>query len=488
MVLSYLLESGERNHNLDQLAHRFLDHAMIPISELIGKGKKQLTMDQVEVARVAKYVGEDADATWRLEAILAPKVRAEGLWTLYAELERPLISVLARMETAGVKVDVPRLRRLSGEFAAKLLAIEEEIYREAGYPFNIASLPQLRQVLFEELKLPATKKTPGGDPSTDSEVLEELAVKHRLPRLLIEHRQLAKLKGTYLDALPDLADEEGRIHASFNQGVAATGRLSSSDPNLQNIPIRTETGSQIRQAFVPGFAGWSLLTADYSQIELRVLAHYTEDPALVRAFAADHDIHTAVAAKIFRVAESAVDAGMRRVAKTVNFGVIYGLSAFGLAARLGITREEASTFIEAYFREYAGVDAFITRTLEAARQSGRVETILGRRRAISGIKNTTGRVRNPAERFAVNTVIQGSAADLIKRAMLLVDERIRAAGMKARMLLQIHDELVFEAPDAEVPALAALVQQAMTTALELRVPLKVDLAAGPNWLDVQAIL
>lgn len=366
-------------------------------------------------------------------------------------------------------------------------AIEEEIYQEAGRPFNIASLPQLRQVLFDERKLPVTKKTPGGEPSTDSEVLEELAVKHRLPRLIIEHRQLAKLKGTYLDALPDLADEEGRIHASFNQGVAATGRLSSSDPNLQNIPIRTESGSQIRQAFVPGYAGWSLLTADYSQIELRVLAHYSEDPALVRAFAADQDIHTAVAAQIFRVAESAVDAAMRRVAKTVNFGVIYGLSAFGLAARLGITREEASTFIEAYFREYAGVDRFITRTLETARQSGRVETILGRRRAISGIKNTTGRVRNPSERFAVNTVVQGSAADLIKRAMLVVDERIRAAGMEAQMLLQIHDELVFEAPDAELPALAALVRQAMTTALDLRVPLKVDLAAGPNWLDVQAI-
>ena len=304
MVLSYLLESGERNHNLDQLAHRLLDHAMIPISDLIGKGKNQRTMDQVEVAKVAQYAGEDADATWRIEAILAAKVRAEGLWNLYAELERPLIAVLARMETAGVKVDVQRLRQLSVEFAGKLATTEEEIYREAGHRFNIGSLPQLRQVLFEELKLPSTKKTPGGEQSTDSEVLEELALKHRLPRLIIEHRQLAKLKSTYLDALPDLADEDGRIHASFNQGVAATGRLSSSDPNLQNIPIRTETGSQIRQAFVAGLPGWSLLTADYSQIELRVLAHYSEDPALVRAFAGDHDIHTIVAGQIFRVAES----------------------------------------------------------------------------------------------------------------------------------------------------------------------------------------
>jgi DNA polymerase-1 len=487
MVLSYLLESGERNHNLDQLAHRLLDHAMIPISDLIGKGKNQLTMDKVEVARVAHYAGEDADATWRIEAILAPRVRAEGLWDLYADLERPLIGVLARMETAGIKVDVKRLQQLSGEFAEKLATIEEEIYREAGHRFNIGSLPQLRHVLFDELKLPSSKKTPGGEQSTDSEVLEELAGKHRLPRMIIEHRQLAKLKSTYLDALASEAHADGRIHASFNQGVAATGRLSSSDPNLQNIPIRTESGSQIRQAFVAGFPGWSLLTADYSQIELRVLAHYTDDPALVRAFAADQDIHTAVAARIFGVAEAAVDSQMRRVAKTVNFGVIYGLSPFGLAGRLGISREEATAFIEAYFREYAGVDAFITRTLEAALASGRVETILGRRRPINGIKNTTGRARNPAERYAINTVIQGSAADLIKRAMLVVEQRIRARGLQARMLLQIHDELVFEAPDAEIAELATLVRQAMTTALELKVPIKVDLAGGPNWLDVQGL-
>jgi DNA polymerase-1 len=278
------------------------------------------------------------------------------------------------------------------------------------------------------------------------------------------------------------------VHASFNQGVAATGRLSSSDPNLQNIPIRTETGSQIRQAFVPGFPGWSLLTADYSQIELRVLAHYTEDPALLRAFNEDRDIHTAVAARIYRVDEPAVTSSMRRVAKTVNFGVIYGLSPFGLAARLGITREEAAAFIEAYFREYAGVDAFITRTLESARDLGRVETILGRRRPIAGIKSTTGRNRNAAERYAVNTVIQGSAADLIKRAMLAVDRRIRDEGLHARMLLQIHDELVFEAPGAEIAALARLVGEAMRTALDLKVPLQVDLAAGPNWLDVQDLM
>lgn len=488
MVLSYLLESGERNHNLDQLAKRLLDHTMIPISELIGKGKVQLTMDQVDVAKVARYAGEDADATWRIEAILAPKVRDEGLWTLYAEVERPLIAVLARMEAAGIKLDCPLLNRLSAEFAGRLDAIEREIYELAGHPFNIASGPQLRQVLFDELRLPALLKTPGGDPSTAQEVLEELALKHPLPRLLIQHRQLAKLKSTYLDALPALVHpEDGRIHASFNQGVAATGRLSSSDPNLQNIPVRTEDGRQIRQAFVAGYEGWSLLTADYSQIELRILAHFSGDPALCHAFAEDHDIHNVVAARIFQVAEADVDSAMRRVAKTVNFGVIYGLSPFGLASRLGIAQTEAAAFIESYFQEYAGVDRFITKTLEVALAAGRVETILGRRRPINGIKNTTGHNRNLAERTAINTVIQGSAADLIKRAMLDVDRRIRQEGLQARMLLQIHDELVLEAPASEIAGLSALVRDAMTTALDLTVPLKVDLAAGPNWLDVQTV-
>jgi DNA polymerase I len=484
MVLSYLLESGERNHNLDELARRLLDHTMIPITALIGKGKAQLSIDQVEVSKVAAYAGEDADAAWRLEAILAPRVREEGLWDLYADLERPLISVLAEMEAAGIKVDVSRLRQLSADFAARMEGIKAEIHRHAGREFNIASGPQLRQVLFEELKLPVTKRTPKGEPSTDAEVLEDLAGKHPLPRLIVQYRQLDKLKGTYLDALPELVHPDGRIHTSFHQVVAATGRLSSSDPNLQNIPTRTEDGRQIRQAFVPGDPGWSLLTADYSQIELRVLAHFSKDPALVRAFAEDRDIHSAVAARIFGVPEDRVDSGQRRVAKTVNFGVIYGLSPFGLATRLGISQAEANAFIDAYFKEYAGVSAFIDRMREVALQSGRVETILGRRRAISGIKNTTGRNLNLAERLAVNTVIQGSAADLIKRAMLQVDRRIRDAGLRSRMLLQIHDELVFEAPDAEIPALAALVREAMTTALTLDVPLGVDVAAGPNWLDV----
>ncbi len=487
MVLSYLLESGERNHSLDQLSKRLLDHTMVPIVELIGKGKSQITMDEVEVERVAKYAGEDADATWRIEAILGSKVKEEGLWSLYAELERPIISILAEMEAVGIKVDVPRLKVLSKEFGIKLGVLEELIYTEAGHPFNIGSLLQLRQVLFDELKLPSNKKTPKGEPSTDADVLESLAATHPLPALLLEHRQLSKLKSTYLDALATIADPEGRVHSSFSQVVAATGRLSSSDPNLQNIPIRTENGGQIRQAFVAGYPGWSLLTADYSQIELRVLAHFTGDPALVRAFAEDRDIHTAVASKIFKVPESDISSNQRRVAKTVNFGVIYGISPFGLAKSLKVSQADAAEFIEAYFNEYAGVAAFMTKTLESAMKDGRVETILGRRRAINGVKNTTGRNMNQPEREAFNAVIQGSAADLIKRAMIAVDREVRAAGLEARMLLQIHDELVFEAPDAEIARLADLVRSAMTSALELTVPIRVDVSTGPNWLDLREI-
>ncbi len=485
MVLSYLLESGEKNHNLNELASRYLGHTMIPISDLIGKGKKQSRMDEVEPSRVAEYAGEDADAAWQLAEILAPKLREAGLWDLYADLERPLIRILAGMEAHGVKVDVKLLKKLSVEFAARIVTIEAAIFEAAGRSFNIASTNQLRQVLFDELKLPSKKKTPGGEPSTDQEVLEELAAIHPLPKLLIEHRQLSKLKNTYLDSLPTLVHpNDGRVHASFNQVVTSTGRLSSSDPNLQNIPVRTEDGRQIRQAFIAGQAGWKLLTADYSQIELRILAHYSKDPALVRAFAEDRDVHSVVAAEIFAVSESEVTSAMRGVAKTVNFGVIYGLSSYGLATRLSISRTEASAFIDAYFERYAGVMGFIRATLTSAKLNGRVETILGRRRMISGIKSTEQMIGQP-ERFAVNTVIQGSAADLIKKAMIAVDRAIKCRGLQARLLLQIHDELVFEAPEHEIPELRKLVEHEMTTAMELDVPLKVEIGVGDNWLDVE---
>ncbi len=486
MVLSYLLESGERNHNREELTRRLLDQTLTPLTELTGKGRAAIRLDQVPIEELALCASRAAEADFRLEAQLTQQVCTEGLWPLYDDLERPLIHVLARMEAAGIRVDGERLRQLSREFTARLDAIRDDIFELAGRLFQVSSAHQLREVLFQDLGLPVIKKTPKGEPSTDAEVLEALAPRHPLPRLIVQYRQLEKLKNTYLDTLPDLIQPDGRIHASFNQVVAATGRLSSSDPNLQNIPVRSEDGRQIRQAFVPGTPGWTLLAADYSQIELRVLAHFCQDPRLVQAFAEDRDIHTVVASEIFNVPLEQVSSEQRRMAKTVNFGVIYGLSGFGLASRLGIERADAELFINAYFQEYRGVADFITRTLTDARKLGRVQTILGRRRAVSGVKNTD-RMRTQAERIAVNAVIQGSAADLIKQAMIDLDQALRETGLQARMLLQIHDELVFEAPQEELPDLARLVEARMTTALPLNVPIKVDLAAGPNWLDVAPI-
>ncbi len=484
MVLSYLLESGERNHSLDELSHRLLDHEMIPISSLIGKGKNQKTMDQVDVALVATYAAEDADATWRILEKLEPIVREQNLWTTYSTVEQPLIQVLARMEMAGVMVDVPRLRQLSDEFANRLDQIETSIYLHAGGTFNIASAQQLREILYDRLQLPVLGKTPGGEPSTAAEILEELAPLHPMPRLLMEHRQLSKLKNTYLDALPQVVGQDRRVHASFNQTVAATGRLSSSDPNLQNIPVRSDQGRQIRQAFIAPGPEWLLLTADYSQIELRMLAHFCQDPGLLEAFHTGRDIHNVVAAQIFSVDESDVTDEQRRQAKTVNFGVIYGLSAFGLASRLNISQNAAASFIEAYFAYYPGIDSWMTTILEEAKSTGQVKTILGRRRPIQGIKATTGRHRNLAERTAINTVIQGSAADLIKMAMIQIDQELRILKLESRLILQIHDELVFEVPKTELAQVRELVRRLMNTALNLDVPLEVDIAAGQNWLDV----
>ena len=484
MILSYLLESGERNHSLDEISQRLLDHKMIPISNLIGKGKNQKKMDEVEVALVAEYAAEDADATWRITEKLEPIVRDQDLWTLYDNVERPLVEVLARMEKAGVVVDVPRLKQLSDEFAKRLAEIEKEIYLHAGGEFNIASAQQLREILYDRLKLPILGKTPGGEPSTAAEILEELAPMHPLPRMLMEHRQLSKLKNTYLDALPTVIGSDSRVHASFNQTVAATGRLSSSEPNLQNIPVRSEQGRQIRQAFIAPGPDWVLLTADYSQIELRMLAHFCQDENLLEAFRTGRDIHNVVAAQIFGVDESNVTDEQRRQAKTVNFGVIYGLSAYGLASRLSITQSEASIFIEAYFANYPGIDTWMTTVLEEAKSTGRVKTILGRRRPIQGIKSTMGRQRNLAERTAINTVIQGSAADLIKMAMIRIDQELRALKLQSRLILQIHDELVFEVPKSELAQVRELVRRLMNSALDLNVPVEVDVAAGPNWLDV----
>jgi DNA polymerase-1 len=499
MVADYLLHAGERSHGMEDMARRYLDHQVIPITDLIGKKSRkqpQLNMDQVPTARVAEYSGEDADVAWRLAALLEPQLAAAGLARLYDELEIPLVEVLAEMEFNGIRLDVPRLKRLGEEMAAQLAAIEKETYALAGHEFNIGSLPQLRKVLFEELSLPVQGRTGvTGEPSTDQESLEKLAaldhLNAKLPRKILEQRQIAKLKSTYVDALPTLVNPRtGRVHTSFNQTVAATGRLSSADPNLQNIPVRRDMGQQIRQAFVPE-EGWQLLTADYSQIELRLLAHFCGDEELRQAFADERDVHTTVAAQIFGVAEESVNPDQRRMAKTVNFGVIYGMSATGLAQRLQIPRGEAAAFITAYFKRYPRVEVYQAHLLAECRRTGMVSTILGRRRHFdpTAIRATTSyRDRIQPEREAINMEIQGSAADLIKLAMLEVYRRLRQEKMRARMLLQIHDELVFEAPPEEMPSLVDLVRREMTTPVEkrldLRVPLRVDLAVGPNWLDV----
>ena len=502
MVADYLLEAGERSHGLEQLSQRYLQHNTATREDFVGGGQQRISIDRVTVADAAKFAGENADLVLRLARILETRLRADGLWELYESLEGPLIAVLAEMQWTGVAIDVPLLKRLSREFSAKLAEIERQIYAIAGGKFNIASPVQLRKVLFDQLKLPVQKKTQTG-PSTDQEVLEELAKQHELPARLIEHRQIAKLLGTYVDALPQLVDPDtGCVHASLNQVVASTGRLSSHDPNLQNIPIRTEQGRQIRAAFIPrtrvqiGFSlgaaaaaasEWRIVAADYSQIELRILAHFCGDRELCQAFADDQDIHSFVASQIYGVPQDEVTAEMRRNAKTVNFGVIYGLSPFGLADRLSISREEAEAFIDSYFAKYAGVAAFISEVLQKAHRESCVTTILGRRRRIAGVRPRPGRSLNQPEREAVNTVVQGSAADLIKMAMIHLARRIDRERLRGKMLLQIHDELVFESPADEVAQLAAAVEQEMTGALELKVPLKVDLAVGPNWLDAEPI-
>lgn len=487
MVGDYLLDAGARSHGLDNLAQKYLQHTMIPISELIGKGKQQLKMFEVDVDKAARYAAEDADIAWQLAEKISEELRREGLFDLYWNLERPLIPVLVDMEFAGIRVDVDELKRQSDELTGRLDGLMAEIYELAGREFNIGSPKQLSEILFEELKLPVFKKTKTGY-STNQEVLEKLAPLHDLPAKIIEHRQYAKLKSTYLDALPTMVNREtGRIHSSFNQVVAATGRLSSNEPNLQNIPIRTDEGRRVRRAFIPQSPDWKLVCADYSQIELRMLAHFSGDEALAAAFRDGDDIHTAVAAEIFGVEFAAVDRDMRRVAKAVNFGVIYGQSPFGLAAALGIPQAEAAEFIDNYFARYAGVDAYMQELLQEVERSGYAKTILGRRREITGIQNVTGRQRNLPERTAINTVIQGSAADLIKQAMIAVHQRLKDESHSGRLLLQIHDELVFEVPSQDCDSLIELARTEMESAMSLEVPLVVDVKAGENWLDTEAV-
>lgn len=483
MVASYLLSAGERGHSLDKLSERYLQHTMIPISDLIGSGKQQKKMFEVDVEKVAEYAVEDADIAWQLSRILKEELKHDGLWDLYWDLERPLIPILAEMEFVGIKVDTDELKQQSQLLDKRLTELILEIYEIAGHEFNIASPLQLRTVLFEELNLPVFKKTKTG-PSTDQSVLEKLAPLHELPAKITEHRHISKLKSTYLDALPELVNPEtGRIHASFNQVVAATGRLSSSDPNLQNIPIRTEEGRQIRKAFIPENEDWRLLCADYSQIELRVLAHLSQDEALSQAFREGADIHTAVASDIFRVPHDEVDSNMRRTAKAVNFGVIYGQSPFGLSETIGIPQSEAAGFIEDYFDRYRGVREFLDQILEDCAKNHFVSTICGRKREIQGVRTGLQKQLNMPERTAINTVIQGSAADLIKQAMINLSARLKQEQHPGRLLMQIHDELVLEVPVPELDSLSQLVREEMESAMELDIPLIVDISSGSNWLE-----
>ncbi|MCC6493288.1 MAG: DNA polymerase I [Pirellulales bacterium] len=497
MIADYLIDSGERTHNIDHLAQKYLCHETIKIGEVIGTGKQQLRMDQAPVEKVAQYAAEDADVPLRLLPILEQRLSDDGLVELNKNIEMPLVEVLADLEHRGVSVDVLRLQELRAEYSQRLATLKIEIEELAGRPLNIDSPKQLAELLFQELRLPVLKRAKTG-PSTDASVLEELASLHPLPAKIVEYRQFSKLLGTYIDALPALVHPATkRVHASLNQVVASTGRLSSSNPNLQNIPVRTREGREIRSAFRAGEPGWVLLAADYSQIELRVLAHYSSDARLVEAFANDEDIHRLVASQVNGVAMDEVTSDMRRGAKAVNFGIIYGQSPFGLAKGLGISKEEAAEFIERYFETYPGVLGYLVDTLAMGRQQGYVKTLFERRRAIQGIRPVppglrepkTGALRmlNVPERTAVNAVIQGTAADLIKLAMIRIHRRLREERWPARMLLQIHDELLFETPADAAADLARLVREEMATVAELDVPLKVDVKVGPTWAECEAM-
>ncbi len=487
MVAAYLANPGRRQYGLDALALDYFGHQMIPIEDLLGPKRTDRRMDECPIDDVAEYSVEDAVITWRLKERLEKELAEKGLDALARDVEMPLVPVLASMEETGVAIDTGVLTEIAADLDGRLARLEKEVYAAAGHEFAIHSPQQLAGVLFDELGLKPLKKTAKKTrPSTDADVLEELAPLHPLPRLVLEYRQLAKLKGTYVDALPALVSPRtGRIHASFNQTVTATGRLSSSEPNLQNIPIRTEEGRQIRRAFVPGEKGWLLLAADYSQIELRMLAHYSGDPALVRAFAEDRDIHTFVAGQIYGVAESEVTAEMRRVAKIVNFSLIYGKTAYGLSRDLGLSVGEAERFIDDYFARYRGVRAFTAEVLDRAERDGFVTTILGRRRSIEGIGPKDPKRLNFPERTAINTVIQGSAADLIKVAMNHIWRRARREGRPSRLLIQIHDELLFETPAAALEEDERWIVEEMVGAMKLRVPLKVNAASGKNWMEAE---
>jgi DNA polymerase-1 len=486
MLMSYVLDEGLHKHGMDELSVLFLQHKPIAFTDVAGKGKAQVTFDQVPVAEATAYSAEDADVTLRLHGLLKPRLAAERMTSVYETLERPLVQVLADMEQAGVLVDRDVLARLSHRFAQRMVVLEEEIHKLAGERFNLGSPKQLGEILFGKFSLPGGKKTKTGQWSTDADALEELAAQgHDLPRRIIDWRQMSKLKSTYTDALPTYINARtGRIHTSYSMAATSTGRLSSNEPNLQNIPIRTEEGREIRTAFVAP-KGMKLISADYSQVELRLLAHIADIPALKKAFADGVDIHAMTASEMFNVPIQGMPAAVRSRAKAINFGIIYGISGFGLANQLGIPREEANAYIKTYFERFPGIRAYMDRTKQEAHARKFVTTIFGRKINLPDIGSSNPSMRAFVERAAINAPIQGSAADIIRRAMIRMPDALRAARLSARMLLQVHDELVFEVPDSEVEPTRDVVRNVMESAaepvLKLSVPLVVDAKAGLNW-------
>lgn len=488
MIAAFVLDPGRGTYKMDALVESLLGHRMIPITDLIGKGRDQLRMDQVPLDRVCEYAAEDADYTWRMKELFEPQLEGSDLAPLFYETEMPLVAVLAEMEFNGISIDADFLAKMSREMAARIDRVIDEVHRLAGERFNLDSPKQLGQILFDKLSFRVVRTTRTAR-STDAETLETLARENPgnpLPALLLEHREIQKLRGTYVDALPAARSRRtGRIHTSYHQTGAITGRLSSSEPNLQNIPVRTELGREIRRAFVPRSADELLIVADYSQIELRILAHFSEDDELIRAFREDRDIHAYVAAQVNGVALDAVTKEMRARAKAVNFGIIYGQTAHGLAQGTGMSRTEAQAFIDGYFARYPRIRGFINACITAARRDGFVRTMLGRRRPILDIHSRNRPARAQAERLAVNTVVQGSAADLIKLAMIRLHHRIASSALPMRMLLQVHDELVCEAARLDAERCSRSVQDVMSTVVKLHVPLKVDVATGQNWLEAK---
>ena len=482
MLESYVLDSVASRHDMDSLAEKYLSETTTSFSDVAGKGASQLTFNQIALELAAPYAAEDADITLRLHQHLWPQLSSQpSLTSVFNDIELPLLPVLSRIERTGALVDGTLLFQQSQELTERLAELETQAWDMAGQQFNLASPKQLGEILFEKLEIPVLKKTAKGAPSTKEEVLQELALDYPLPKVLLEHRGLAKLKSTYTDKLPTMINPASkRIHTSYHQAGTATGRLSSSDPNLQNIPVRTPQGRRVRQAFVPP-RGWKMVAADYSQIELRIMAHLSEDPSLLGAFDAGQDIHRATAAEVFGVATEQVTADMRRSAKAINFGLIYGMSAFGLARQLSIGRKQAAEYIELYFERYPGVQSYMNNIRHAAAEQGYVETAFGRRLYLPEINSRNGMRRQAAERTAINAPMQGTAADIIKLAMIHVDDWLQQSGLQSRMIMQVHDELVLEVPESELELVKQGLNERMENAASLRVPLVVDVGVGDNW-------